>query len=111
MFGGNRGNADTGSDFRRDPRFNSKKIRFLMDGRELDVVDVSATGIQVRHAPGWVVAGQGLYFDLLIPVRKGIKKVQATGHVLRRKGTDMVVTYHSPHPDWRRLITQYLASR
>ena len=56
-----------------------------MDGRELDVVDISATGIQVRHAPGWVVAGQGLYFDLLIPVRKGMKKVQATGHVLRRK--------------------------
>ncbi|WP_420724654.1 MULTISPECIES: hypothetical protein [unclassified Hwanghaeella] len=83
----------------------------MMDGRELDVVDISATGIQVRHAPGWVVAGQGLYFDLLIPVRKGMKKVQATGHVLRRKGTDMVVTYHSPHPDWRRLITQFLASR
>ncbi|MDF1748413.1 MAG: PilZ domain-containing protein [Alphaproteobacteria bacterium] len=111
MIGGNRGRADLGADFRRDPRFNSKKIRFLMDGRELDVVDISATGISVRHAPGWVVAGQGLYFDLLVPVRNGMKKVEATGKVLRRQGTDIVVKYYSPHPDWRRLITQFLASR
>jgi len=103
--------SEEAADSRRFPRFNSRKIRFRMDGRELDVMDISATGIQVRGAPTWIVSGQGLVFDLLVPVRGGTTVVEASGRVVRRDERSLVVAYQSPHPNWRRLLTDFLAKQ
>lgn len=98
-------------DNRRFPRFMSDRIRFEMDGRELRVVDISATGIQVRGAPNWITKGQGINFRLIVPVRNETAVIPANGRVIRKMGDTMSLHYASPHPDWKRLLTQYLARR
>ncbi len=99
------------SDNRRFPRFSSDKIRFEMDGRELHVIDISATGIQVRGAPNWIATGQALIFNLLVPVRGQTLPVAASGRVIRKLGDGLAIHYQSPHPNWKRLLTDYLARR
>lgn len=107
---GGRSSKNT-SDNRRFPRFSSDKISFEMDGRQLNVIDISATGIQVRGAPSWIATGQALTFNLLVPVRGRTLPVAASGRVIRKLGDSLAIHYQSPHPNWKRLLTDYLARK
>lgn len=94
---------------RHYPRYPSKKIGLEIDGVEMDVIDISATGFQFRGGPDWIVVGQGLSFVFSVPIRGKTAFIRAEGQVVRCQGGTVAVHYQSPHENWKALVTQFLS--
>lgn len=83
-------------------------MRIRMGGEEMDVIDISGTGVLIDGAHDWIVPGQAVHFYFLIMVKDVEKTVPASGVVIRNDGRGLAIHYESPHPNWGRLLTDYL---
>ncbi|MEQ8443222.1 MAG: hypothetical protein RIM33_13675 [Alphaproteobacteria bacterium] len=94
---------------RKVPRFGPNEIRLRISGKELPVQNISVCGVFMMGIPTWFVSGQGIVFELMVPVRGEFAPVLTQGRVTRIQGGGAAVHYRSPHPNWTRLMTNYLS--
>ncbi|NMM46374.1 hypothetical protein HH303_17920 [Rhodospirillaceae bacterium KN72] len=90
-------------------RFRSSSIRFEMDGKTLEIFDISASGICLRDLPTWIEEGQALSFALLLVSEEGIRRISLSGMVHHRDGADVVVTYPAPFENWEKFLREFIA--
>jgi len=94
---------------RRVPRYGPNEIKLRMNGKELPVQNISISGIFMNGTPNWFVSGQGVVFELLVPIRGELAPVLTQGRVTRLQEGGAAVHYRSPHPNWGRLMAGYLS--
>ena len=90
-------------------RFRSSSIRFEMDGKTLEIFDISASGICLRDLPAWIEEGQAVSFALLLVSEDGLRRISLSGVVHHRDGADVVVTYPAPFENWDKFLREFIA--
>lgn len=103
-----KGKSGTHKEKRKAPRFDPVEIKVRLDGRELTVVNISTKGVFVQGAPSWIVEGQGIVLELMVPIRSEIAYVPIQGRVTRKGPDGIGIRYMAPHTNWDRMILSYL---
>jgi hypothetical protein len=101
--------APNGKENRRARRFPPRDIKVRLDGKQLDLVDISGTGVFIRNAPGWLAAGQALVFEIVIPINGEQAFIATHGRIARKTNDGIAVNYRAPHPNWGKMLAKYLS--
>lgn len=98
----------TGVENRRGPRYTPRDIKVRLDGKQLELADISGLGLFMRGAPGWLASGQALIFEIAIPAHGQVAYVATQGRVVRKATDGVGIRYRKPHPNWDKMISNYL---
>lgn len=85
---------------RRDRRHSGQSLRAEIDRKPAGIADISARGLRLAGAPGWVVPGQGLSLSLIFQTMTREVRIPVFGRVLRRGDHGTVLVYAPPIDAW-----------
>jgi hypothetical protein len=85
---------------RRHRRHPGRSLRAEIDRKAASIADISARGLRLSGAPGWVVPGQGLALSLIFQTMTKEVRIPVFGRVLRREDTGTILVYAPPIDSW-----------
>lgn len=89
---------------RRAPRYNLSSLKAVVDGREHDLIDVSAEGVLIDGVEGDYAPGTPVRVTLRVPLMDKVSPLVIEARAVRHDGRGLAANYETPNRTWPQVL-------